>query len=39
MEMPNHARSTHRKAAVNPEGFDGAGEVLLGPYKAIDENM
>lgn len=34
--MPNRARSTHRKAVVNPEGFDGAGEVLLDAYKAID---
>jgi hypothetical protein len=26
----------HRKAVIDPEGFDGAGEVLLDAYKAID---
>ena len=38
-EMPNQPRSRHRKAAIDPEGFDVAVEVLLEAYKAIDENM
>jgi hypothetical protein len=32
--MPNRASSKHRKAAIDPEGFDGADEVLLEAYKA-----